>query len=170
MLLACLCCNDFSLFVTGSASSTKVHADFASAYDLIQLLFYFAWWPSSSPGPNSSVLHGTENILCNVWVLEHFWPPVVRVTPLKTPFGLALLLFQFQSHVTTITHNYFLRCATFTRLTIIHVRNYNHYSTLTRLHWLTSQLPITISNYHTLCIFTLPVSVSYRDITRKTAP
>jgi hypothetical protein len=49
-----------------------------------------------------------------------------RVTPLKTPFGLVLLLFQSQSHVTTFTHNYFLRCATFTQLTITHVRNYNH--------------------------------------------
>jgi hypothetical protein len=49
-----------------------------------------------------------------------------RVTPLKTPFGLVLLLLQFQSHVTTFTHNYLLRCATFTQLIITHVRNYNH--------------------------------------------
>jgi hypothetical protein len=49
-----------------------------------------------------------------------------RVTRLKTPFGLVLLLFQSQSHVTTFTHNYLLRCATFTQLTIIHVRDYNH--------------------------------------------
>jgi hypothetical protein len=31
--------------------------------------------------------------------------------------------------------------------------------------WLTSQLSITVSNNHTL-----PVSVSYRDLTRRTAP
>jgi hypothetical protein len=49
-----------------------------------------------------------------------------RVTPLKTPFGLLIPLLPSQSHVTTITHNYFLRFATFTRLTIIHVRDYNH--------------------------------------------
>jgi hypothetical protein len=30
------------------------------------------------------------------------------------------------THVTTFTHNYFLRCAIFTQLTIIHVRDYNH--------------------------------------------
>jgi hypothetical protein len=44
------------------------------------------------------------------------------------------------------------------------------YYTLTSLHWLTSQLSITISNYHTLYIFTVPVSVSYRDLTRRTTP
>jgi hypothetical protein len=41
-----------------------------------------------------------------------------NVTPLKTPFGLLLLIFQSQSHVTTFTHNYFLRCYTCTQLTI----------------------------------------------------
>jgi hypothetical protein len=30
------------------------------------------------------------------------------------------------THVTTITHNYFLRCATCTHLTIIHFPDYNH--------------------------------------------
>jgi hypothetical protein len=39
-----------------------------------------------------------------------------RVTPLKTPFGLLIPLLQSQSHVTTITHNYFLRCYPFTQL------------------------------------------------------
>jgi hypothetical protein len=38
------------------------------------------------------------------------------------------------------------------------------YYTLTCLHWLTSQLSITFSNYHRLYIFTLPASVSYRDL------
>jgi hypothetical protein len=65
-------------------------------------------------------------ILYNVRVLDQFWSPVVRVTPLKTPFGLLISLLQSQSHVTTFTHNCFSRCATFTRLTILHVRNYNH--------------------------------------------
>jgi hypothetical protein len=74
-----------------------------------------------------------------------------RVTPLKRPFGLILLLFQSQSHVTTITHSYSLRCVTFTQLTI------------TILHWLTSQLSFTVSNYHRLYIFTL--RNSRRDLT-----
>jgi hypothetical protein len=51
-------------------------------------------------------------------LLDQFWTPVVRVTPLKTPFGLLLLLFQSQSHVTTFTHNYLPRCYTCTQLTI----------------------------------------------------
>jgi hypothetical protein len=38
------------------------------------------------------------------------------VSPLKTPFGLLILLLQSQSHVTTITHNYLLRCYAFTQL------------------------------------------------------
>jgi hypothetical protein len=49
-----------------------------------------------------------------------------NVTPLKTPFRLLIHLLQSQTHITTITHNYFLRCVTFTQLTIIHVLNYNH--------------------------------------------
>jgi hypothetical protein len=39
-----------------------------------------------------------------------------RVTPLKTPFGFIYNL----THVTTITHNSFLRCVTFTQITIVH--------------------------------------------------
>jgi hypothetical protein len=49
-----------------------------------------------------------------------------NVTPLKTQFELLIPSLQSQSHVTTFTHNYFSRCATFTQLTIIHVRDYNH--------------------------------------------
>jgi hypothetical protein len=49
-----------------------------------------------------------------------------RVTSLKTPFGLVIGLFIILTHVTTFTHNYLLRCATFTQLTIIHIRDYNH--------------------------------------------
>jgi hypothetical protein len=75
---------------------------------------------------------------CLLWLAGSRW---TYLTP--PPHG-------FQSHVTTFTHNYFLRCATFTQLTIIHVLDYNHF-----LHWLTSQLSITVSNYHRLYIFTL---------------
>jgi hypothetical protein len=49
-----------------------------------------------------------------------------NVYSMKTPFGLLVPLVQSQSHVTIFTHNYFSRCATFTQLTIIHVRDYNH--------------------------------------------
>jgi hypothetical protein len=48
-----------------------------------------------------------------------------RVTPLKTPFGLLSYLITI-SITRNYNHNYLLRCATFTQLTIIHVRDYNH--------------------------------------------
>jgi hypothetical protein len=64
-------------------------------------------------------------VLC-LGLLDQFRSPVVRVTPLMTPFGLLIPLLQSQSHVTIFTHNYFLSCATFTQLTIIRVRDYNH--------------------------------------------
>jgi hypothetical protein len=50
--------------------------------------------------------------------LSPFDHQLYRATPLKTPFGLLIPLFQSQSHVTTITHNYFLGCYTCTQLTI----------------------------------------------------
>jgi hypothetical protein len=81
------------------------------------------WYIRLSRGRHIA-LHAT--ILYNIRALDQFWSPVVRVTQLKTPFRLLLILFQSQSHVTTITHKLFLRCATFTQLTIIHVRNYNY--------------------------------------------
>jgi hypothetical protein len=116
-----------------------------------------------------------------LWSLDHFWPPVVCITPLKKPFGLLIRLLQSQSHVTAFTHNYSLRCVTFTQLKIIHIHDHNHlfhfctftqftnttlqsllhYSTKSlliysiHLHWLTSQLSVIISNYHRLYIFTL---------------
>jgi hypothetical protein len=43
-----------------------------------------------------------------------------RVTPLKTPFGLLIRFIYNLTHVITITHNYLLRCVTFTQLTILH--------------------------------------------------
>jgi hypothetical protein len=57
-----------------------------------------------------------------------------RVTPLKTPFGLVIPLLQSQSHVTTITHNYFLHCFAFTQLQFYTFVTKITYSTLTRLH------------------------------------
>jgi hypothetical protein len=74
-----------------------------------------------------------------------------NVTPLKTPFGLVIPLLQSQSHVTTITHNYFLGCYAFTQLQIY---MFVIKSLIPLLHWLTSQLSITVSNYHRLYIFT----------------
>jgi hypothetical protein len=50
---------------------------------------------------------------CTMLGVSHqFCPPIVQVTPLKTPFGLLTLLFQSQSHVATITYNYCLHCYT----------------------------------------------------------
>jgi hypothetical protein len=105
----------------------------------------------------------TPNVQCwgSLIAPDHL---LYRVTPLKTPFGLVIPLLQSQSHVTTITIIYYA---------VTRLHHYNPYTvvttityyTLTHLHWLTSQLSITISNYHTL-----PVSVSYRDLTRRTAP
>jgi hypothetical protein len=57
-----------------------------------------------------------------------------RFTQLKAPLGLLLLLFQSQSHVTTITHNYFLRCYAFTQLQFYTFVTKITYSTFTRLH------------------------------------
>jgi hypothetical protein len=95
--------------------------------------------------------------------LDHFWSPVVRVTPLKTPVRLLIGLFTIPT-----THNY-IHSQLF--LTLCHIYTaYNHtrlwlQSLITLLHWLTSQLSITVSNYHTLYIFAFYVSVSYRDLT-----
>jgi hypothetical protein len=96
--------------------------------------------------------------------LDLFSPPIIHVTPLKTPFRLLIGLLQSQSHFTTFT---------IISYAVTRLHNYNPYTfvatityyTLTRLHWLTSQLAITVSNYHTL-----PVSFSCRDLTRRTAP
>jgi hypothetical protein len=60
-------------------------------------------------------------------ILDHFWQPVCNVTPLKTPYGL-LIRYITISHITTITHNYFLRCVTFTQLTILHATIPFHHS------------------------------------------
>jgi hypothetical protein len=79
------------------------------------------------------------------------------VSPLKTPFGLLIPLLQ-SSPTRNNNHSQLF-------ITLCHI--YIAYN-LTCLHWLTSQLSITISNYHTLYILTLPVSVSYRDFTRRT--
>jgi hypothetical protein len=84
-----------------------------------------------------------------------------NVTPLKTPFGLVIGLFTIP-----ITRNY-NHSQVF--ITLCHIYTaYNHtrswlQSLITLLHWLTSHLSITVSNYHTLYIFTL--RNSRRDLT-----
>jgi hypothetical protein len=73
-----------------------------------------------------------------------------RVTPLKTPFGLLIPLLQSQSHVTTITHNYFLRCYSFTQLQSYTFVTRITYSTLTSVHSLQtlhSNLYCTTAHY-----------------------
>jgi hypothetical protein len=67
-----------------------------------------------------------KNVLYNVWgSLTSSDHQLYNVTPLKT-FGLVISLLQSQSHVTTVTHNYFLHCYAFTQLWSLHVRDYNH--------------------------------------------
>jgi hypothetical protein len=85
---------------------------------------------------------------------------IARVLPLKTPSGLVIPLLQ-----SSTTHNYnhsqlFPKlCYLCTAYKHLSVRDYNHllhsytqsllvYSM--RLHWLTSQLTVTITGYHTL--------------------
>jgi hypothetical protein len=92
---------------------------------------------------------------------------IYNVTPLETPFGLVI------PYITILARNYNLSQLSTTRLRVYTIIiTYTlvtkvTYNTLTRLHWLTSQLSITFINYHRLYIFTLPVSVSYRDLTRR---
>jgi hypothetical protein len=74
----------------------------------------------------SDILHTVIYILYNVRVTRSVLITCCTCYPLKTPFGLLITLLQSQSHVTTITHNYFLRCYTSTRLYSLHVRDYNH--------------------------------------------
>jgi hypothetical protein len=85
--------------------------------------------PSPHPIAIMTVLSRLSDVFYIVqrWgLLDHFWPPAVNVMPPKTPFRLLIGLLQSQSHVTTFTHNYSLCCVTFTQLTIIHIRDYNH--------------------------------------------
>jgi hypothetical protein len=75
-------------------------------------------------------------------LLDHFWPPVWCVTQLQTPYRLFDPLLQSQPHVTTITHNYFLRCVTFTQLRILHVPNpYSICHTVFLTHLTSSHFP-----------------------------
>jgi hypothetical protein len=64
--------------------------------------------------------------------------PIVHVTPLTTPFGLLIPLFQSQSHVTTIAHNYLLRCYLYTIIITYTFVTTVTWSTLARLHSLRS--------------------------------
>jgi hypothetical protein len=57
-------------------------------------------------------------------LLNQFWPPIVPCYALKTPFGLLIPLLQSQSHVTTIIHNYLLRCYAFTQFKSSHTVAY----------------------------------------------
>jgi hypothetical protein len=102
-------------------------------------------------------------ILYNVGVPDHFWSPVVHVTPLKTPFGLLIPLLQ-----SSPTHNY-SHSQLF--LTLCHIYTaYNHtrswlQTLITLLHWLTSQISITFSNYHRLYEYIFTLRSSRRDLT-----
>jgi hypothetical protein len=87
-------------------------------------------------------------ILYNVGVLDHFWSPVV---PCYSTEDAVQIVNSFITIPTT--HNY-IHSQLF--LTPCHIYTaYNHtrswlQSLITLLHWLTSQLSITVSNYHRL--------------------
>jgi hypothetical protein len=60
-------------------------------------------------------------------LLDRFWTPIVQCYTLTTPFGLLISLLQSQSHVTTITHNYFLtRWSVHTTYKHLYIRDYSH--------------------------------------------
>jgi hypothetical protein len=116
----------------------------------------------------SEILFKFFYILYNVGGSWSVLNPNCTVIPLRTPFGLVIPLF-----TTRITRHY-----NHTQLSITRLRVYTiiitytlvtkvTYNTLTRLHSLTSQLSITFTNYRRLYIFTLPVSVSCRDLTHR---
>jgi hypothetical protein len=79
------------------------------------------------PSRSTACYNIIDNIYCTMLgyltTSEH---QLYNVMPLETPFGLLIRLLQSQPHVTAITHNYLLRCYTFTQLTILQVRNYNN--------------------------------------------
>jgi hypothetical protein len=74
-----------------------------------------------------------------LWFLIVSEHQLYNVTPLKTPFGLLISLLQSQSHVTTVTHNYYLRCCVFTELQSYKFVTKITYSTLAHLHSLQTQ-------------------------------
>jgi hypothetical protein len=59
-------------------------------------------------------------------LLDQFWPPVVPCYSTEDAGQIVIGFIYNLTHVTTITHNYFSRCATITQLTILYVRDYNH--------------------------------------------
>jgi hypothetical protein len=94
--------------------------------------------------------HFNSTMLGSLTTSEH---QLYSVSPLKTPFGLLIPLLQ-----SSPTRNY-IHSQLFLRLCHIYTA-YNHtrswlQSLITLLHWLTSQLSITVSNYHRRYIFTL---------------
>jgi hypothetical protein len=95
----------------------------------------------------SKKLNGFCLILFGIFILWRVIPlltPMWRVTPLKTPFGLLIgfiAIFNHLFHSCT-----FVATITYSTLTRLHSLQTLH----SNLHWLTSQLSITISNYHTL--------------------
>jgi hypothetical protein len=83
-------------------------------------------------------------------VLDHFWPPVVKCYSTEDAVQIVNSVITI-SITRNYNHNYFLRCATFTQLTIIHVRDYSHL-----LHSYTGWL--LSSQLHTLQLHTSKLS------------
>jgi hypothetical protein len=95
------------------------------------------------------------------WLLDQFWPPIVPCYSTEDTVRIV------NSFITIpITRNYIhsqLFLALLRVYTIIILTRSWLQSLTTLLHWLTSQLSITVSNYHTLYILTL--RNSRRDLT-----
>jgi hypothetical protein len=117
---------------------------------------------TESLGPQWSLLLTTKStlmVLYNVRVLDHFWQPIVQCFATEDAVQIV------NSFITIpITRNYnhsqlFLNCVTFTELTILHSLQSYTFPILT--------LVVIQSSQHTWH-FTLPVSVSYRDLSRRT--
>jgi hypothetical protein len=64
--------------------------------------------------------------------LGHFWSPIVPRYALRTPLRLVIGFIYNLTHKTTITHNYFLRCVTFTQLTNTTGAMWRHHGMLRR--------------------------------------
>jgi hypothetical protein len=110
---------------------------------------------------NVLILNPTSDTKCTMFgYLIPSDHQLYNVTPLKTSFGLLIPL--LQSYTRNYIHSqlFFTLCHICTACN--HICSWLQ-SLTTLLHWLTSQLSITVSNYRTLYIFTL--WNSSRDLT-----
>jgi hypothetical protein len=71
--------------------------------------------------------YGLHTYCTMLGYLDQFWSPTVPCYSTGDAIQIVnWLYYNLRPHVTTFTYNHLLRCYTFTQLTILHVRNYNH--------------------------------------------